>query len=321
MTAVASIEDVAECSGRADALVSWLLARTMRQRRAHRGGDGLHLGAVAGHPGERVGPGAGSRARQAVSRDCSAGANGGGRTCGRNCLGWHGRSCGTTPVMRSRRTRRSTRPLTCTKGSPPLRGTPARRCQAKVENCVTWGFVALVTVFGRAWADFDTYMPECWRMTRCAGRRRESRRGLAFATKPELAIAQAERLVTGGLRVGWAAADEVYGCSSDFRAALRARPGLRRHHLVRLQGHLRENQGHSPDQAVSEPCSNSARPTTARRGPATRSGRCSAQPTHRRAPGRPGRCPRDPGRRGRTAVSPADPQIYTGDAPIPVTGE
>ena len=45
--------------------------------------------------------------------------------------------------------------------------------------------------------------------------------GLSFATKPELAIAQVRRLVAGGLRVLWAAADEVYGRSGEFRAALR----------------------------------------------------------------------------------------------------
>lgn len=91
----------------------------------------------------------------------------------------------------------------------------------KVENRVTWVFAALVTVFGQAWVDFDVYMPDCWATD---PERREKARipdGLAFATKPELAIAQAKRLVSGGLRVLWAAADEVYGRSGDFRAALR----------------------------------------------------------------------------------------------------
>src|SRR5260370_4593108 len=45
---------------------------------------------------------------------------------------------------------------------------------------------------------------------------------LAFAPKPELAIAQARRLMAAGLRVTWAAADEVYGRSGEFRAALRS---------------------------------------------------------------------------------------------------
>ncbi len=92
----------------------------------------------------------------------------------------------------------------------------------KVENCVTWVFAALVTALGQAWVDFDVYMPECWAKD---PRRREKAgipAGLAFATKPELAIAQARRLMAAGIRVTWAAADEVYGRCGEFRAALRA---------------------------------------------------------------------------------------------------
>ena len=83
-------------------------------------------------------------------------------------------------------------------------------------------FAALVTALGQAWIDFDVYMPGCWATDQ---RRRAKARipgKLAFATKPELAIAQAERLVKAGVRVLWAAADEVYGRSGEFRAALRA---------------------------------------------------------------------------------------------------
>src|SRR6267142_1209502 len=91
----------------------------------------------------------------------------------------------------------------------------------KIENCVTWVFSALVTASGQAWADFDAYMPDCW--AKDQGRREKAGipEGLSFATKPELAIAQVRRLVAGGLRVLWAAADEVYGRSGEFRAALR----------------------------------------------------------------------------------------------------
>ena len=81
-------------------------------------------------------------------------------------------------------------------------------------------FAALVTALGQAWIDFDVYMPGCWATDQ---RRRAKARipgKLAFATKPELAIAQAERLVKAGVRVLWAAADEVYGRSGEFRAAL-----------------------------------------------------------------------------------------------------
>ena len=91
----------------------------------------------------------------------------------------------------------------------------------KVENCVTWVFAALVTALGQAWVDFDVYMPDCW----AKDPRRRKRAGipedLAFATKPELAVAQVKRLMAAGVRAMWAAADEVYGRCGEFRAALR----------------------------------------------------------------------------------------------------
>ena len=86
----------------------------------------------------------------------------------------------------------------------------------------TWVFTALVTACGQAWVDFDVYMPDCW--ARDPQRRKKAGipEGLAFATKPELALEQVKRLIAGGLRVLRAAADEVYGRSGDFRAGLRA---------------------------------------------------------------------------------------------------
>ncbi len=83
-------------------------------------------------------------------------------------------------------------------------------------------FAALVTALGQAWAGFDVYMPKC----RAADPARRRTAGipetLAFATKPDLAIAQVKRLMAAGLRVTWAAADEVYGRCGEFREALRA---------------------------------------------------------------------------------------------------
>jgi hypothetical protein len=92
----------------------------------------------------------------------------------------------------------------------------------KVENCVTWVFAALVTAFGQAWCDFDVYMPAAW--AEDPGRREKAGipDGLAFATKPELAIAQLRRLAAAGLRFCWVAADEVYGRCGEFRDACRA---------------------------------------------------------------------------------------------------
>ena len=91
-----------------------------------------------------------------------------------------------------------------------------------MENCVTWVFAALVTALGQAWVDFDVYMPDCWATDPQRRKKAGIPEKLAFATKPDLAIAQVKRLMAAGLGVTWAAADEVYGRSREFRAALRA---------------------------------------------------------------------------------------------------
>ena len=86
---------------------------------------------------------------------------------------------------------------------------------------MTWVFAALITAFGQAWADFDVYMPDCWAKDPERRKKAGIPEGLEFATKPELAIAQAKRLAAG-VRASWVAADEVYGRCGEFRAACRA---------------------------------------------------------------------------------------------------
>jgi DDE superfamily endonuclease len=83
-------------------------------------------------------------------------------------------------------------------------------------------FTALVTACGQAWADFDVYMPRAWAGDPELRKKAGIPEGLAFATKPELAIEQLKRLTASGIRVLWAAADEVYGRCGEFRDALRA---------------------------------------------------------------------------------------------------
>jgi hypothetical protein len=92
----------------------------------------------------------------------------------------------------------------------------------KTENCVTWVFSALVTATGQCWAWFDLYMPDCWAKDPARRKKAGIPRGLTFATKPDLAIAQVKAVIERGVRVCWVAADEVYGRSGDFRAACRA---------------------------------------------------------------------------------------------------
>ena len=245
---MASIEDAAECGERADALVSGLLGRVMRQRRSVAAALDYVAGAVAGDAGELLGAGPegpGMRGRTGC-RPCSAGISGRGRN-----------SAGVLPGLAQEVLRDDPDDLIgpglAFDETADLRKGKSTACVSpqhagvtgKVENCVTWVFAALVTALGQAWVDFDVYMPECW----ATDPQRRAKAGipekLTFATKPELAIAQVKRLMAAGVRAMWAAADEVYGRCGEFRAALPgAVAGLRRHHPLRLPGHPREGHGH-----------------------------------------------------------------------------
>jgi SRSO17 transposase len=98
-------------------------------------------------------------------------------------------------------------------------------CTGKVENCVTTVFSAYVTARGQAWVDFDVYLPQRWADD--LPRRRVAGIGddLQFATKPQLATRQLERLMAAGLPAKWVAFDEVYGRSEHLRKTA-ARAGL-----------------------------------------------------------------------------------------------
>ena len=97
----------------------------------------------------------------------------------------------------------------------------ARRRDREGGELRDLGIAALVTAFGQAWIEFDVYMPECW--AKDPQRRAQARipGRLTFATKPELAVEQAKRLMKAGIRVMWAAADKMYGRFGELRAALR----------------------------------------------------------------------------------------------------
>jgi SRSO17 transposase len=98
-------------------------------------------------------------------------------------------------------------------------------CTGHVENCVTTVFSAYVTAKGQAWADFDVYMPERWAVDPPRRRAAGIPGDLEFATKPQLAMNQLERLIAAGLPVRWVAFDEVYGRSEELRIKA-ARAGL-----------------------------------------------------------------------------------------------
>ncbi len=94
-------------------------------------------------------------------------------------------------------------------------------CTGKVENCVTTVFSAYVTAAGQAWADFDVYMPRRWAESLPRRRAAGIPGDLEFATKPDLAAGQLQRVIAAGLPVRWVAADEVYARSGKLRQACR----------------------------------------------------------------------------------------------------
>jgi SRSO17 transposase len=83
-------------------------------------------------------------------------------------------------------------------------------CTGKVENCVTTVFSAYVTAAGQAWVDFDVYMPKRWAEDQARRDAAGIPTDLEFATKPQLAMRQLQRLTAAGLPVRWVAFDEVY---------------------------------------------------------------------------------------------------------------
>ena len=222
--AVASIEDAAECGERADALVSGVLGRVMRQRRsiaaaldyvkALARGTRANCWELAEEAGDE-----GPHRMQALLRRY--------RWSWeklRDVLACLAAQClpddpddliGPGIAIDETAQLKKGQATACV--SPQHAGVTG-----KVENCVTWVFSALVTAFGQAWADFDVYMPGCWAKDPQRRRRAGIPEDLKFATKPELAIEQLRRLMAAGVRALWAAADEVYGRCGEFRDACRA---------------------------------------------------------------------------------------------------
>ncbi len=225
--AVASIEDVAECAARTDAQVRAVLQTVMAQRRSASAAvdyvtalapgvkaNCWSLGESAGHEGQARMQGLlGSyRWDWGQLRDQLPAL----------ALGWipdaepdligPGIAIDETAQLK--------------KGDATACVAPQHAgCTGKVENCVTTVFCAYVTANGQSWVDFDVYLPQRWASDlprrRAAGIPDE----LQFATKPQLAMNQLDRLAATRLPARWAAFDEVYGRSEALRKRV-ARAGL-----------------------------------------------------------------------------------------------
>jgi SRSO17 transposase len=93
----------------------------------------------------------------------------------------------------------------------------------RIENCQIGVFLAYAAPAGRTFLDRELYLPKAWvtDRARCA----EAGIGpqVAFATKPELALAMLTRALDAGVPAGWVTGDEVYGQCYRLRHALEER--------------------------------------------------------------------------------------------------
>jgi SRSO17 transposase len=93
----------------------------------------------------------------------------------------------------------------------------------RIENAIVAVYATYATPLRHGLVDRDLYVQKEW----FTDRERMAKAGFpgdhAFATKPQLAKAQAERALDAGLAPAWGAGDEVYGRSSELRGLFEAR--------------------------------------------------------------------------------------------------
>src|ERR671910_670830 len=95
----------------------------------------------------------------------------------------------------------------------------------KITNCQVGVFAAYVSTKGHALIDRQLYLPKAW--TDSPERRAAAHvpEDVAFATKPQLAVAMIERAIGAGVPFSWVAADSVYGVGGVEMALRRAGKG------------------------------------------------------------------------------------------------
>lgn len=93
----------------------------------------------------------------------------------------------------------------------------------KVENCQIEVFLTYASPHGRAMIDRRLYLPNSWTSDpdRCAAA--GVPRGVAFATKPQLARQMLAAALDAAVPASWVAGDEVYGGDPHLRTDLEAR--------------------------------------------------------------------------------------------------
>jgi SRSO17 transposase len=102
----------------------------------------------------------------------------------------------------------------------------------RTENCQIGVFLAYVGAGGHALIDRQLYLPESWTEDRRRCREAGIPDGVAFATKPRMAIGMLQRAVDAEVPFGWVSADEAYGHAKYLRMWLEER---RIAHVVAVQ--------------------------------------------------------------------------------------
>jgi SRSO17 transposase len=152
----------------------------------------------------------------------------------------------------------------------------------RIENAIVAVYATYATAHGHALIDRDLYVQKEW----FTDRQRMARAGFApdhaFATKPVLARAQAERALDAGLTPAWGTGDEVYERSGELRELFEQRGigyvfAIGADFRITTSGHeqMRADQARS---LVEPHGGTGARPGPDRRGRATTTGRGSPPP-------------------------------------------
>jgi SRSO17 transposase len=87
----------------------------------------------------------------------------------------------------------------------------------RVENVIVAVYTTYATSWGHALIDRDLYVQDDWFQDSARMAKAGFPADHAFATKPALALAQAKRALSAGIRPAWATGDEVYGRSRELR--------------------------------------------------------------------------------------------------------
>src|SRR4051794_33649861 len=90
----------------------------------------------------------------------------------------------------------------------------------KITNCQVGVFAAYVSRHGHAFVDRALYLPQAWADDPARLAAAHVPPGIAFTTKPRLALAMIERAIAAGVPFAWVAADSVCGVG-EIETALR----------------------------------------------------------------------------------------------------